>query len=1374
MTQQVPDGPSPRSTATDFTYDAFIIHAASDGWFVEGYLLGKLGLLPDRVLVPGRLEPGELVISEIERGVRSSRATIVVLSSAYVADHWAVLGEQIVAYASVAKDSHGTLLPLLREDCDLPVHVRALVMLDFRDPARDAWDAEADRLRHFLGRHVARDADVPCPYPGMRPFTESDATRFFGRDAELDDLICRLQRGDRAIYVIGPSGSGKSSLIAAGLLPRLARGVAGLPAYSVHTLRPGEQPLARLAGALEGDAAAPLPALSPLLARRAPATALLLVIDQLEELFAITGVDERTAFAAAARELRSDPRCVMIFTLRADFYGAFMESPLWTDVNGQLSRVEVGALRGNSLRVVIERPARDVGVHIQPELVSRLIADAAREPGALPLLQATLFRLWRKRRQHLLAVSDYEAMGDRTRTGLAFAVSEHAEEVLEALSKAQQAIAFRILLRLINFGEGRADTRRQQPLPALRSHLESASELDAVLARLVEHRLVTVTGDRSGPVRVDLAHEILIEAWSTLAGWIRTWRVAEVRRRELEAAAAAWRARGSGEGGLLDASEVAAATAWREDSAASLGHTVDLAAFFEASEVALGQHRRRRVWLMLGAVVLLVIVTSILTSTAAHNAKEATEQRERHHRWAEKLLRVSQENGRQHLEDERPLEAMEELAEAWATAEEMNRAPSESFRMLLAQATQRLPIAPPLAHRGSVSSAAFSPDGKRVVTASWDHSARVWDAASGKPLSAPLAHRGNVENAAFSPDGTRVVTASADGTARIWDATSGKPLSPPLHHQAPVQGAAFSPDGTRVVTASSDGTARVWDATSGEPLSPPLAHRDSVWSAAFSPDGTLVVTASSDNTARIWDATSGTPLSPALVHRGVVKTAVFSPDGTRVATASNDRTGRVWDAVSGKPISPPLSHDDSVASIAFDSGGTRVVTSSRDNTARVWDALSGRPLTRPLEHKRPVNRAMFSPNGTRIVTASLDNNARVWDSSSGSPLFPSFTHRESVWDVAFDPDGTRIVTASVDNTARIWMLAPDSPLLLSLAHPAAVQSATFSPDGTRVVTVSDNTAQIWDATYGFSRSPLLAHDDLVMSAALSADGTRVVTGSRDRTARVWSASSGEALSPPLVHQRAVASAALSPDGARVVTTTEDHTVHLWDVLSGVRLSPPLTDGAVVTAAFSPDGIRVVTTNGDHTAYVWDAVAGTLLSPPLVHPSLITSAALSRDGTRLVSTDRSNAARIWDVASGKPLSFPLTHQGPIWSAAFSPDGSRVVTASEDRTARIWDAASGKPLSPPLTHEGPVWSAAFSPDGTRVITASDDTTARIWSLPLVLGTRTDWRAFVDRVYPSLLDKGVSSFATALGDQSWTVRFSPAAPSISSRRIWPEYGN
>jgi hypothetical protein len=390
--------------------------------------------------------------------------------------------------------------------------------------------------------HATAHQELPCPYPGMRSYAADDAAHFHGRDAEIGKLIGRLRAGKREIYVIGPSGAGKSSLVAAGVLPRLARGMTGLGPFVVRTMRPGEDPAARLAEQLESPdrtLTAPATAVAALLAGRSQSSAVLLVIDQLEELFTLAAPAERAQFLSALEALRAAPRCTIVYTLRADFFGAFMESPLWTRSRGQPTRIEVGPLRGEALREAIVRPAGALGVTVAPDLIRQLLADAGSEPGVLPLLQETMIQLWDRRQGQPLTLADYQALDDGNRSGLAVALSHRADALLEELTAPQVVIARRILLRLISFGEGRSDTRRQQPRSKLQAADDDARAFDSVLQRLISARLLTADEDsHGGEARIDLAHEVLIAAWPTLTGWIQTHRAEEQRRRERGAAAA--------------------------------------------------------------------------------------------------------------------------------------------------------------------------------------------------------------------------------------------------------------------------------------------------------------------------------------------------------------------------------------------------------------------------------------------------------------------------------------------------------------------------------------------------------------------------------------------------------------------------------------------------------------------------------------------------------------------------------------------------------------------------------------------------------------------------------------------------------------------
>ena len=590
-------------------------------------------------------------------------------------------------------------------------------------------------------------------------------------------------------------------------------------------------------------------------------------------------------------------------------------------------------------------------------------------------------------------------------------------------------------------------------------------------------------------------------------------------------------------------------------------------------------------------------------------------------------------------------------------------------------------------------------------------------------------HGDFIRHAAFSPDGARIVTASDDRTARVWDARTGIELAVLSGHGDRVACAAFSPDGTRIVTASGDKTVRIWDARTGTQLVMLSGHADRVESATFSPDGARIGTASADRTARVWDARTGMQLVTLSGHGDRVESIAFSPDGARIVTASWDKTARVWDARTGAQLAVLSGHENFVLSAVFSPDGTRIVTASWDATARIWDALMAKQLSVLTDHNGYyMESAVFSPDGMRIVTASDDKTAQIWDARLGKQLAVLSGHGDRVYSAGYSPDGMHIVTASLDKTARVWDANIGKQLAVLSGHGDVVASAAYSRDGTRIVTASsDHTARIWDARLGQQLAVLSGHGNFVYAAAFSPDGTRIVTASWDRTAGIWDVRSGTQLAVLSGHGDFLESAAYSPDGTRIVTASDDKSARIWNAHTGIQLTVLSGHGSrVYSAGYSPDGTHIVTASYDRSARIWDANTGSQLGVLSGHDDVVDFAAYSPDNTRIVTTSYDKTARIWDAHTGAQLVVLSGHGGYVLSAGYSPDGTRIVTASSDHTARIWDARTGTQLAVLTGHADVVETAMYSPDGARIITASDDKTARIWDahVPGDIATQITW--------------------------------------------------
>lgn len=1143
-----------------------------------------------------------------------------------------------------------------------------------------------------------------CPYRGLQVFDAEHAGFFFGREGDVQRLLEKLKAAP-FLAILGPSGSGKSSLARAGLIPALRRSVRGPPPL---VLRPGAYPpaalatpLAQMGGAamqatldrLAGDPRTLDCAVRLALQGRPSDERLVLCVDQFEEAFTLCrDAHARSAFIANLVEAgtAADPRALIIVTLRADFYprlAAYGELAQLVSAHQFL----VGPLSSPGLRAAIVEPAHRAGLTLEAGLAATILDDVQAEPGSLPLLEHALLELWKRRRGTQLTLEAYRETG-----GVEGALKQRAEEVYAGFSPVEQELARRLLLRLTQPGEGAQDTRRRASLRELGTRDPGVQRVRDALA---DARLVTVSGSE-----VEVAHEALIRGWDRLRGWIEADREGLRIRTRLTTAAVEW-AQNDDPACLYEGSELAAA----EELAnrASIDLNEDERRFLAASR---SRERRRKAFRVYANLLLVAVLTaSAITFIALRARGEANRQR------------AAAESGR--------------LA---ATAfEELSSAPDRSVRHALQALDRKSTLAAEAALRRAVSEnyerirmrghqggvllapdgAALTRDGKSLVTASRDGRAAIWDPASGRRLQWLEGHDRAVLSAAFASDGRRVVTGSMDKTARIWHVRSGRAEHVLAGHRAEVWAARFSPDNRLVLTSGAeDGLVGLWDVATGRRLRW-LRHQNGVANAVFGPRGREVLTAGWDGQVRIWNARTGQVVDTLAVAGGKPTFAAFSPDGRRIVTTSSDGTVRLQRMPTGETIATQQLARG-VESAAFSSDGNRLVTTA-GKEAQLWDTSSGRRIDL-TGHADFVNAAAFSPDGSLVVTASNDGTARVWDVTTGRELRVLRGHTGPVNGAVFQRDGKRVLTASEDTTARGW----DTDFGATLRHDGWVLGVAFDDAGTRLATTDDEGAiRTWDAPawspHLHLRYPVDATKNpwIVNSVRFSPDGQWLATAAFDRetykgAAQVWDARTGALrrnVAMPEFRDVPFA-AALSPDGVTLVTAG-DH-ARVWDIR---RHGPgQLLRGhtePVVDAAFNGDGSRIVTASADGTARVWNThtrgLVAVLRTPGGAD---VNSASFSPDGQHVVSASSDGVARIWSLAGQRVERELRGHQSPVYDVAFRRAAREVVTAGNDGTTRIWDARSGLALAVLRMHAMSVNAVAVS--GDRVATGSDDQTVRVY--------------------------------------------------------------
>jgi WD40 repeat protein/serine/threonine protein kinase len=590
-------------------------------------------------------------------------------------------------------------------------------------------------------------------------------------------------------------------------------------------------------------------------------------------------------------------------------------------------------------------------------------------------------------------------------------------------------------------------------------------------------------------------------------------------------------------------------------------------------------------------------------------------------------------------------------------------------------------------HNNVVWAVAFSPDGRRLASASEDRTVKVWERSNGRVLLTLAGHKDLVCGVTFSPDGTRLASASHDGSVRVWDAISGQKVFALQGHTDWVMGVAFSPDGHQLASAGHDATVRLWDMTNGREIGRLYGHTRSVSSVAFSPDGTKLASASGDKTVKIWDLATGRETMALRGHTGEIKGIAFSPDGRSLASGSHDRTVIVWSPTSGERILTLKGHSDRVFGVVFNPNGDRLATSSADQTIKLWDAASGEEIMSLKGHAGWVSDVVFSPDGKRLASASHDHTIKEWDATSTGDTMV-IAEPDLIKTVAFSPDGKRLATANVDQRIRIRDTASGRETLILHGHTGPVISVAFSPDGGRLASESeDKTVRVWDVVTGAEifilKGPTGSGLGGGNRVAFSPDGKRLAAVSEKNTIRVWDAANGREIFLLDRHTGPATSVAFSPDGAQLASASRDKTVRVWDLNTG---QPTLTllghTREVGSVVFSPDGNQLASGSADLTVRIWDATSGKELTVLTGHTFGVGSVAFSPDGRRLASGSADKTVKVWDTISGQETLTLKRHASGVPSVSFSRDGLQLASAAYDRTVRIWDA---RPWSPELRIE-----------------------------------------------------------------------------------------
>uniref|UniRef100_UPI00067A94CF nSTAND1 domain-containing NTPase n=1 Tax=Streptomyces rimosus TaxID=1927 RepID=UPI00067A94CF len=1015
-----------------------------------------------------------------------------------------------------------------------------------------------------------------------------------------------------------------------------------------NPLEPPDTRAATLRRRMDEDPAALDLALRTWLAGRSDASRALLVIDQFEEVFTLCADEaERTAFLGTVADLaRSGDRRIRIAVgIRADFYARCFTHPGLVAVLRSAAQLPVGPPSRAELRDIIAEPAVRCGVQVDADLLETVLAEAAGQPGALPLVGHAMREAWHRRRDDTLRLADYRATG-----GMRGAVAQTAERMYDEAAPAQRKVMRAVFLRLTALGEGTEDTRRRLSRRELEG-LADPHEIDGLLRKLADARLVVLADNT-----VEVAHEAVIRAWPRLRHWLDEDREALRTHRRLTAAAETWHELGRDAGALFRGAQLAGAQAWARMHGSALNALEE--DFLRSATRADRRRGHRARWLTatLGALLVLALIAAGLAFQQQADAE------------AQRRIAVS----RQYAAEAGELRREQPQAAALTALYGYRQAPTAEARGSLLSAYAAYRSNQFTGHTGVVNAVAYSPNGRTLATGSVDRTVKLWDTVTDRMLGTLIGHVGPVYALAFSPDGRILATAGDDGTVRLWDVRRRRLLGVLTGPVGRVMSLSFSHDGRTLASGSTGNAVRLWDVATRRPVADLAGHTGNVTAVAFSPDGKVLASAGEDRTVRLWDARTHRPLATLTGHLQPVYAIAFNRDGTTLASGGGDRTVRLWDVAERRAVGELTGTADRITALAWAPNRPTLAVASYDGIVRLWDVHSRNAREKFTARVDSASALSYAPDGSALAAPSDDDTGtvRLWRAAGAGPETVG-GRQSAITSVAVSPDGRTIAAAGSGLT--LWSADRPRPLRTLAAPHGLISGLVFSPKGDILASVhADRTIRLWNVRTGRLLATLRGHTNTVRQVAFSPDGSRLASVGDDRNLFLWD----------VAEQRRTAERKLAGSGSTVTYAPDGRTLAITEN-AGNQGTVRLRDAAtleetarftgrsflIFAAAFSRDGKTLATSGTDHDILLWDVPgrrqAGTLRG----HASSVSSLAFSVDGS-LASGGDDDTVRLWDVAARSTTAVLAGHTGGVLSLAFWPDGRALVSGSADGTLREW--------------------------------------------------------------------------------------------------------